>query len=208
MEHASIPAFSKLSLQLVALGAPDDLVARCHEAALDEIDHARACFAVASAYAQQPFTAGAIPELLGPRSSQSRPDRGEALRHLAVASFVDGCLGEGVAAEAARRAAERASDPTIKGVLARIACDEQAHAALAEDIVAFCCVEGGSRARTAVEEAQARLADRETPEVPPLFGVSQATLTRHGLLSQAELHEVLVDTVSRLQAMPVARQAA
>lgn len=40
-EHASIASFSKFSLELMAVGAPAALLVRAHEAALDEINHAR-----------------------------------------------------------------------------------------------------------------------------------------------------------------------
>lgn len=200
MEHASIPAFSKLSLQLAGLGAPDELLTRCHEAAIDEIDHARRCFAVASAFLDQPLTAGPIPELLGARAPVAARSREESLTHLALASLVDGCLSEGVAAEAARRAAERATNPGIKAVLEVISRDEFVHAALAADVVAFCCEAGGKPVRDAVAAERARLSQRERPSTDPLWVVSEQRLTRHGLLSQHELQDVFAQTVRQLTA--------
>ena len=50
-EHASVPAFSRLSLTLAALGAPAQLIEGAHRAALDEIEHARLSFGLAGAYA-------------------------------------------------------------------------------------------------------------------------------------------------------------
>src|SRR5262249_6350017 len=49
-EHASVASFSRVSLELMAAGAPADLVELAHLAALDEIRHARLCFALAAAY--------------------------------------------------------------------------------------------------------------------------------------------------------------
>ena len=43
MEHASVAAFGQLSLHLAALGAPPELVARTHLAALDEVRHSQRC---------------------------------------------------------------------------------------------------------------------------------------------------------------------
>jgi hypothetical protein len=51
MEHASIAAFARLQLQLLALGAPPDLVQACNQALIDETAHTRLCFGLASAYA-------------------------------------------------------------------------------------------------------------------------------------------------------------
>lgn len=50
-EHASVPAFSRISWILAALGAPAELLEGAHRAALEEIDHTRRCFALAAGYA-------------------------------------------------------------------------------------------------------------------------------------------------------------
>ena len=46
-EHASVAAFARLSLQLMAHGAPADLLRDVHQAALDEVGHAERCWSVA-----------------------------------------------------------------------------------------------------------------------------------------------------------------
>ncbi|HWC75384.1 MAG TPA: hypothetical protein VG454_15725, partial [Gemmatimonadales bacterium] len=63
-EHAAVAAFSKLALELMALGAPPDLVARANRAAIQEVEHARLCFAVASAYAGRALEPAPLPEAL------------------------------------------------------------------------------------------------------------------------------------------------
>ena len=50
MAGAEIASFARTSLDLLALGAPADLVAETHRAALDEIEHARIAYALASAF--------------------------------------------------------------------------------------------------------------------------------------------------------------
>ncbi len=135
LEHASIAAFGALALDLVALGAPPSLLERTHEAALDEVAHARDCFALASAYGGEPVTAAPFPEVAAPRMRESKSAR---LRRVAIESAIDGCLGEGTAADAARVASERAEDPAVAEVLRKIARDEQRHADLAWDILAWC----------------------------------------------------------------------
>ena len=99
-EHASVPAFSRLSLTLMAMGAPSDLVEAAHRAALDEIEH------------EARLRAGC--GLCG-RGGRARSDRrvddgaggdGGVAADLAEESLVNGCLLEGIAAEAARAAAE------------------------------------------------------------------------------------------------------
>ena len=49
-EHASVAAFARASLSLLALGAPPDLLAATHAAAIDEVEHARLCYGLASSY--------------------------------------------------------------------------------------------------------------------------------------------------------------
>jgi hypothetical protein len=50
LEHASIAAFARFALQLLALGAPRDLVEDAQRAMADETRHAELAFALASAY--------------------------------------------------------------------------------------------------------------------------------------------------------------
>lgn len=48
-ERASVAAFARLTLDLLALGAPPTLVAAAQRDALDEVQHAEACFSIARA---------------------------------------------------------------------------------------------------------------------------------------------------------------
>src|ERR1700759_5402277 len=61
MEHASIASFARFVLQLLAVGAPPDLVADAQRALADEVVHARLAFAVASAYAGVDVGPGKLP---------------------------------------------------------------------------------------------------------------------------------------------------
>jgi hypothetical protein len=62
---AGAPPPAQPRLHLAALGAPASLVELAHLAALDEIRHARRCFALASAYAGRVWTPGPIAGLAG-----------------------------------------------------------------------------------------------------------------------------------------------
>jgi hypothetical protein len=48
-EHASVASFARLTLDLMALGAPPELVTAANQDTLDEIRHTEACFALAYA---------------------------------------------------------------------------------------------------------------------------------------------------------------
>jgi hypothetical protein len=147
-EHASIAAFARLSVDLLALGAPPALIERAHRAALDEVLHARLAFALAGAYAGEPVGPGAWPEALEGEAAE-RP--AGTLRRVALESLVDGAYGEGLAA--LRAAAEVSADPAVAAVLATIARDEAVHAALGWDALAFCVARDGSLAPALVEAA-------------------------------------------------------
>jgi hypothetical protein len=51
LEHASIAAFARLTLELLHLGAPAELVQASQAASLDEIRHAKLCFGLGSRFA-------------------------------------------------------------------------------------------------------------------------------------------------------------
>jgi len=147
-EHASIASFSRFSLQLLALGAPADLIEAAHDAALDEARHARDAYALASAYAG---------EAVGP----GRLDVRGALEHiadvtlakLAVETFTDGCIGETVAAWDAREKTAACNDATLREIFTRVADDEERHAALAWQAVAWAVRTGGDEVRHALKAA-------------------------------------------------------
>ena len=92
--HASIAAFAKLTLELIALGAPPELVEGSPRDALDERRHTQLCFSLARALDGKAESPGAFPAALSARST-SLP-RTASLARLAVDSLIDGALHEGV----------------------------------------------------------------------------------------------------------------
>jgi hypothetical protein len=128
-EYSSIAAFEHVARQLARFGAPGELVRRCHAAARDEAKHARMCYGLASAYARRE---------LGPRALDLRDlDARPTLAQLVYETVIDGCLGEAIAAAAARQQLAEERDPVVRKVLRAIARDEAEHARLAWSIVAW-----------------------------------------------------------------------
>jgi hypothetical protein len=123
MEHASIAAFARFNLQLLALGAPPELLEASTRALADETEHAKLCFTLASAYAGRALG----PAPLDVSSSLEQRSLG-AILDLVIA---EGCFGETSAALEALEAADLAADPVIASAYSRIARDEEQHAALA-----------------------------------------------------------------------------
>jgi hypothetical protein len=143
-EHASVASFARFALQLLAVGAPASLVDGAQRAMADEIAHARACYALAGAYAGCPMGPG--------RLDMSSALGDTDLPALAAAAVREGCVGETLAALVAQVAAFQTSDYAVRSVLKQIAVDEGRHAQLAWRFVQWAL--GRSPAvREAVREA-------------------------------------------------------
>jgi len=123
MEHASVASFARFTLQLMALGAPADLLAATQRAASDEVAHARVAYSIASAYAGRSLG----PDVLDLEDVRIETDRAAVLRGL----IEEACIGEAIGVAEALAFAEAARDPAIAAVHARIAEEEERHAALA-----------------------------------------------------------------------------
>jgi hypothetical protein len=130
VEHASVAAFARLSLQLLALGAPTELVQQSHLAALDELRHADFFFELASQQAGVRLRPGAL-DVSGALHDVS-------LAGLVESNLLEGCIGETRAAADLRRRAELVGDAALRAQLLQIADDEARHAELAFRILAWC----------------------------------------------------------------------
>lgn len=124
-EHASVPAFSRISWQLAAIGAPSELLEWAHKAALEEINHARMCFALAEGYGGCSYFVQPMPEML-----QGGLDFGnDPIGEITKETIFDGCLMEGFFANVAFVAAKQCEEPAAQTVLKQIADEEKTHAA-------------------------------------------------------------------------------
>jgi hypothetical protein len=200
LEHASVPAFSKLSLKLSALGAPSELLEDCHLAALDEVRHARRCFALARAYSGVRWTAGTLPELEQGSAQPSPAGTGDPWSRLVRGSLLDGCLAEGMASLVAGEGAIRATDPVVRETLAVISEDEGRHAELAWDVIGFALERGGRSAKEALRQALPALESQQTPALPRIPGVDEDFLAHNGVLPQAELGRLMAVCIERTRA--------
>jgi hypothetical protein len=119
-------------MELLAVGAPLDLVRRCHQAAMDEIDHARLCLDLAYALDGVPHALGELVAL---------PPRVLDIAGLCRTTFDEAYVPETFAAATAAAAAESCVDRQVREHLELLAQQEAEHAALARDIVAWCVQE-------------------------------------------------------------------
>lgn len=184
MEHASIAAFARFALELLAVGAPATFIARAHEAALDEARHAQICYALVRAYGGEPLGPGPL--------SLAGLSLGESLEALAVATVIEGCVGETIAALLLARQAEGCEDANLRRQIDSIAADEAAHAELAYSVVAWAIAKDG-RLAGAVDEAFDR-ALSQLPVMPPQ-SFDAATLRARGRLDARTYRETVSSIV-------------
>lgn len=141
-EHASVAAFARLTLDLIALGAPATLIEAANRDAKDEIRHAELCFSLARALDSRSESPGPFPAAQHAGGLPST--RSLALAQLAVSSLIDGALHEGVSARVIARLVKRCEEPTVRDALRELAADEGRHAAHGWDVVEWCLSEGGA----------------------------------------------------------------
>ncbi|AKV04429.1 Plectin 1 [Labilithrix luteola] len=173
-EHASVASFARFAMELLAVGAPADLVEDAHRAGLDEMRHARLCFTLASAYAGEPVAPGRFP-------FDGNVEVSSDLASVAARAVTEGCIGETLAAAIAAEQLASAVDPAVRAALATIAEDEARHAELAWHFVAWAVRAGGH----AVCEAVAEAFRASSPSAPPV--IFAGDLTAHGRLDSAQL---------------------
>lgn len=191
IEHASVAAFARFALELMAVGAPAELVDAAHAAARDEVRHARLAFALAEAYAGEPVAPGAFP------FGGSMPV-GTDLAVLAAATAREGCVGETVVALLAAEALARAEDPAVREVLAVVASDEARHAELAWRAVRWMVEVGGEPVRAAVAAVFADVAANgvQPPEVT--FGAPERVLAAHGRIRPGEMRAMVARALAEV----------
>ena len=145
LEHASIASFARFTLHALSVGAPSDLVAGAQQAGLDEVAHARSCFALASRFANEEIGPGEFP-MDGILATVT-------LAEAAAAAVREGCVGETVAAVVAHTQLGWATNPDARAALARISEDEARHAELAYRFVRWAIAAGGDGVRLEVAAA-------------------------------------------------------
>ncbi len=174
-QHASIAAFARFTLQLLALGAPPMLLRGAQQAMSDETEHAMLAYGIASAYAGRAVGPGAL-DVSG---CVANTDAWSVL----INTLIEGCIGETVAGLEAVEGLASVRDPAVVAVLQKIARDEQKHGELAWRFVRWLLSREpalGQRLRSVVDEqvVLTRAAIEGTERDP-----ASDWLMRHGLLS-------------------------
>ncbi|HTV19722.1 MAG TPA: ferritin-like domain-containing protein [Polyangiaceae bacterium] len=176
MEHASVASFARFSLELASLGAPAALARGAASAMLDEIGHARECYALARRYSDADVGPGplALDGALAPRDVEA----------IVVAAIEEGCIGETVAALEAAEALAHCDDPWARRVLEQIQRDETEHARLAWHFVSWALSTAPEPVLRAAQRAFRRELDRYpvVASAPAALAPRDRELLRHGLV--------------------------
>jgi hypothetical protein len=144
-EHASIAAFARFTMLLLGVGAPPDLLAGSQRASLDEIEHAKMCFSLASRFGETD---------VGPTSLKVDDAMTDtSLIDLAVLTAKEGCVGETLGVALATEQLALATDPEVKAYLEKIVKDEIRHAELAWRFIGWAIAAGGAPVHSAVTRA-------------------------------------------------------
>jgi hypothetical protein len=141
MEHASVASFARFSLQLMALGAPAELLRDAHRAALDEIEHARTSYALAAMFGKTNVGPDKLPVAIAPIDA--------SVSVFVKALVLEGCVGETLGAAEGRAAARCVMLREMAQALSTIADDEERHATLAWRTLKWALETFGESARDA-----------------------------------------------------------
>ena len=188
MEHASVASFNRVSLQLMALGAPAELVRRTSEAALDEIRHAEQTFALASRFAGRALGPGPL-DLSG-LTLDTSPEA--VLKDL----IEEACIRETLGVAEALLAAEQCTDLQTRRTLKTIADDELRHAQLAWSTLTWLLEAHPSLRPAAHALLNEALAEAATGDLASA-GASLPSMGLPALADKRATHRAVVETSLR-----------
>ena len=183
-EHSSVAGFHRFALELMAHGAPAELLDAAQRAAVEELAHARICYTLASAYAGEPLGPGRM------AIGESAPIAA-TLADLAVATLREGCMSETSAAWLASEIAERATDPAVRAAMRQIAIEEASHAELAWKTLRWTIEVGGEDVRNAIANELATIS-------PLSLGGAANSIPAHGMLDGREIQTVVAQAFDEL----------
>jgi hypothetical protein len=194
-EHASVASFARFSLQLLALGAPPELLSEAQRAAMDEVEHARIAYAIAGAYAGRKIGPGPLDLSDVPLAT----DRRTAMLELVA----EACVGETLGVAEAYELARLVQDPNVRRVHERIAADEQRHAELAWRALAWMLEDADDTLRTEVRatfDAAAASAAQTNPADPAVVAPEHGLPSGRclGDLRRQALHDVVLPCAAQL----------
>lgn len=182
-EHSSVAAFARAALELMAVGAPAELVADAHQAAIDEVRHASRAFALAQLFGGDQVAPSAFP--LKPEL-QISTNLSEVVRK----NLEEGCMAEMVSLAKAKEQLLQGGLITHEEMaLQQVFQDEARHAALAWRTVQWALRSDGSdgsdRSVREVLQRALRHLSRATPSEK--FEKSETAALHHEVMRRSTI---------------------
>ena len=190
-EYLAVSTFSILAIDLVAAGAPADVLSHCVRAQLDEIRHAELAIRMVEIYGGS---------RIEPVAGMSRlPDSQEMskLQQAVANTLLVSCVSETYATTVLTATRDLTTDPVAHAVLTSIYSDEVMHARLGWSYLRFGIEKGGKKVIEAASamvpravKGVATVVERERP-----VGEVTEAVRRHGLMTPGEERKVFSQTV-------------
>ncbi len=196
-EHASVAAFARFTMHLLSVGAPPELLLMAQRAGIDEIAHARACFALAARYGGK--RRGPTPLRVHDAMS------GSGLAQIAELAAEEGCVGETLGAVLAREQLAVVTDAGAKKVLRKIAADEVRHAELSWRFVRWAVRNGDRTVAASVRRGIARAITGTLAAEERRYDVDHEAWRAHGRLTCRASKEVARQAIEEV-VMPCAER--
>jgi hypothetical protein len=181
-EYLAVSTFAVLAIDLVAAGAPADVLSLCMRAGIDEVRHAELCLRMIEIYGGK--------RVLPPPGMSSLPDDPERPKlHQALANtMLVSCVSETYATTVLTATRDLTTDPVAHAVLTSIYSDEVMHARLGWSYLRYGIERGGQGAIDAAAamvpialRGVANVVERERP-----VGEVTEKVRGHGLMTPAE----------------------
>jgi hypothetical protein len=181
-EYLAVSTFAVLAIDLVAAGAPADVLSLCMRAGIDEVRHAELCLRMIEIYGGK--------RVMPPPGMSSLPDdpeRPKLFQALANTMLVS-CVSETYATTVLTATRDLTTDPVAHAVLTSIYSDEVMHARLGWSYLRYALEKGGPAAVEAAAKmvpialrGVANVVERERP-----VGEVTDAVRAHGLMTPAE----------------------
>jgi hypothetical protein len=181
-EYLAVSTFAVLAIDLVAAGAPADVLSLCMRAGIDEVRHAELCLRMIEIYGGK--------RVMPPPGMSSLPDDPERPKlHQALANtMLVSCVSETYATTVLTATRDLTKDPVAHAVLTSIYSDEVMHARLGWSYLRYGIERGGQGAIDAAAamvpialRGVANVVERERP-----VGEVTELVRGHGLMTPAE----------------------
>jgi hypothetical protein len=181
-EYLAVSTFAVLAIDLVAAGAPADVLSLCMRAGIDEVRHAELCLRMIEIYGGK--------RVMPPPGMSSLPDDPERPKlHQALANtLLVSCVSETYATTVLTATRDLTTDPVAHAVLTSIYSDEVMHARLGWSYLRYGIERGGAGAIEAAAamvpvalRGVANVVERERP-----VGEVTEAVRGHGLMTPAE----------------------